>query len=149
MADDGHETAERVLIPAGGVESDQVAPPFCVTMIEATEPELAPLSPTATQVAELAEALGAHDTALTLASGGYPAVVCHVGVTAPAGDIDARLPTMPKRASASTDDSATRVVLRSVRIVTSVGNGDPTSDCRNLRPPLLDRGCGSGVNGRR
>jgi hypothetical protein len=47
-------------------------------MMEATLP---PSSPTATQVAELAVSLGAQETALTLASGLYAAVVCHVGVT--------------------------------------------------------------------
>ena len=52
--------------PAGGVESDHVVPPFWVTMTEATLP---PSSPTATQVAELGLALGAQDTAATLASG--------------------------------------------------------------------------------
>ena len=69
----------------GRVESDHVEPPFCVTMMEAT---LLPLSPTATQVAELAVALGAQETALTLARGAKLAVVCHCGATAAAGSAE-------------------------------------------------------------
>jgi hypothetical protein len=57
---------DSVVTPAGGVESDHVEPPFWVTMMEATLP---PSSPTATQVVELTMALGAQETALTLASG--------------------------------------------------------------------------------
>jgi hypothetical protein len=55
-----------VVTPDGGVESDHVAPPFWLTMTEATRP---PSSPTATQVVELGDESGAQETALTLASG--------------------------------------------------------------------------------
>ena len=120
-----------MVIPAGGVESDQVVPPSWVTMMEATS---APLSPTATQVAELAVAFGAQETALTLASGAYAAVVCQVGVTAAAGGDDTRVPTMLTRARANTIDSATAVIPRTARTATpvptetdsmSVGSFDP------------------------
>jgi len=57
---------ERVVTPSGGDELLHVVPPSLVTMMEATWP---PSSPTATQVAELGEMLGAHDTARTFASG--------------------------------------------------------------------------------
>ena len=57
---------ERVLTPSGGEELLHVEPPLLVTMMEATWP---PSSPTATQVAELAEMLGAHDTARTFVNG--------------------------------------------------------------------------------
>ena len=67
--------------PDGGVESDQVLPPFWVTMMEATMP---PSSPTATQVVELAVASGAHETELTLVRGLKVAVVCQLGVAAAA-----------------------------------------------------------------
>ena len=71
---DGQETVERVVTPAGGTDRVQVAPPSFVTMMEATVP---PSSPTATQVAELAdEGSGAHETARTFTSGGELAVVC-------------------------------------------------------------------------
>jgi len=66
MAAEGQETVESELTPAGGAAVDQVAPPSFVTMIEAKFP---PSSPTATQVEELAEGLGAHETARTLGSG--------------------------------------------------------------------------------
>ena len=56
----------RVLTPTGGVELLHVVPPLLVTMMEATLP---PSSPTATQVAELGEMLGAHDTARTFVNG--------------------------------------------------------------------------------
>jgi hypothetical protein len=52
--------------PAGGAASVQVEPPLLVTMMEATWP---PPSPTATQVAEAGDALGAQDTARTLTIG--------------------------------------------------------------------------------
>ena len=83
-------------------------------MMEATEPLFAPLSPTATQVAELAEPLGAQDTALTLASGRYVAVVCHVGEVAAAGRGEIWSATMPARAPARSSDSAAMVTTRTV-----------------------------------
>jgi hypothetical protein len=90
--------------PDGGVESDQVVPPFWVTMIEATLP---PLSPTATQVVVLAVALGAQETELTLAGGVYPAVVCQVAVTAAAaGNVGTWLPRSPTRATVATEENA-------------------------------------------
>jgi hypothetical protein len=49
MADDGHETVESAVTPEGGAESDQLAPPFWLTITDATSPS----SPTATQVVEL------------------------------------------------------------------------------------------------
>jgi hypothetical protein len=109
----------------GGVESDQVVPPFWVTMMEAT---LAPLSPTATQVVVLAIVLGAQETALTLASGVYPAVVCHVGVTAAAAavDIGTWLPRTPMRATAIMEESAVTVTPRIPRTATSLQDGEPT-----------------------
>jgi hypothetical protein len=109
----------------GGVESDQVVPPFWVTMTEAT---LSPLSPTATQVVVLAVVLGAQETALTLASGVYPAVVCHVGVTAaaPAGKVGTWLPRSPMKAKATTEDSAMTVTPRIPRTATSLQDGEPT-----------------------
>jgi hypothetical protein len=67
MDAEGHDTVDNVVTPEGGVESDHVEPPFSVTMIDGTWP---PSSPTATQVAELADALGAQETALTLTRGG-------------------------------------------------------------------------------
>ena len=111
--------------PGGGVESDQVVPPFWVTMIEATLP---PLSPTATQVVALAVELGAQETALTLASGVYPAVVCQVGVTvaAAAGNVGAWLPRSPKRATVTTEESAVTVTPRILRTATSLHDGEPT-----------------------
>ena len=66
MAAEGHETADSVVTPAGGADSDHVAPPFWLTMTEATLP---PSSPTATQVVELGDAFGAQETADTLDSG--------------------------------------------------------------------------------
>ena len=110
--------------PGGGVESDQVVPPFWVTMIEATLP---PLSPTATQVVALAVELGAQETALTLASGVYPAVVCQVGVTAAAaGDVGTWLPRSPMRATVTTEESAVTVTPRIPRTATSLQDGEPT-----------------------
>ena len=110
--------------PGGGVESDQVVPPFWVTMIEATLP---PLSPTATQVVALAVELGAQETALTLASGVYPAVVCQVGATAAAaGDVGTWLPRSPMRATVTTEESAVTVTPRIPRTATSLQDGEPT-----------------------
>src|SRR5580704_10766498 len=125
MADDGHETVDSVVTPAGGVESDHVVPPFWVTMTEATLP---PSSPTATQVAELAVALGAQETALTLARGVYPAVARHVGVTAAeaAGIGESRVPRTPIRAEANTVDSAMTPIPRTVRTATSRQDAEHT-----------------------
>jgi hypothetical protein len=80
------------------------------------------LSPTATQVAKLAVALGAQETALTLASGAYPALVCQVGVTAAAGGENTRLPKMLTRERANTIDSPATVSPRTARTATSVPN---------------------------
>ncbi len=66
MAAEGHDTVESNVTPVGGGASDHVVPPSLLTMIEATLP---PSSPTATQVAGPAEAVGAHETARTFASG--------------------------------------------------------------------------------
>jgi hypothetical protein len=52
--------------PEGGGLLDHVEPPSFDTMIEATLP---PSSPTATQVVELAEVFGAHETARTFTAG--------------------------------------------------------------------------------
>ncbi len=79
---EGHEIELKLATPVGGVMLVQPAPPLLVTMIDAAP---APLSPTATHVVELADALGAHDTARTFARGEKDAVVCHCGVVAPAG----------------------------------------------------------------
>ena len=111
--------------PDGGVDSDQVVPPFWVTMIEATLP---PLSPTATQVVVLAVVFGAQETALTLASGVYPAVVCHVGVTAAAaGSVRTWLPRTPMRATVIKEQSAVTVTPRIPRTATSLLDGEPTN----------------------
>jgi hypothetical protein len=93
-----------------------------------TEATLPPSSPTATQVAALALAVGAQETALTLASGVYPAVVFHVGATAEAdaatGGI--ALPRAPKRATAVTVDSRATVMRRTARTATSRQDAEPT-----------------------
>jgi hypothetical protein len=85
------------------------------------------LSPTATQVVVLAVALGAQETALTLASGVYPAVVCQVGVTAAAAcDVGTWLPRNPMRATVTADVSAVTVTPRIPRTATSLQDGEPT-----------------------
>jgi hypothetical protein len=110
--------------PDGGVDSDQVAPPFWVTMMEATLP---PSSPTATQVVVLVVVLGAQETALTLASGVYPAVCCQVGVTAAAaGNVGTWLPRRPMRATVTTQESAATGTPRIPRTATSLQDGEPT-----------------------
>ena len=111
-----------MVTPGGGVESDHVEPPFWVTMMEAAWP---PSSPTATQVAELAAALGAQETSETLASGGLLAVVCHVGVTAAAGSAESCIPKIPTSATVVTVDSAVTAIVRTVRNPTSLQPGEP------------------------
>ena len=57
---------ESVVTPGEAADLDHVAPPFWLTMTEATLP---PSSPTATQVVELGSAFGAQETADTFDSG--------------------------------------------------------------------------------
>jgi hypothetical protein len=85
------------------------------------------LSPTATQVVALAVVLGAQETALTLASGVYRAVVCQVGVAAAAaGDVGTWLPRSPMRAMVTTEESAVTMTPRIPRTATSLLDGEPT-----------------------
>jgi len=102
--------------PAGGAVSLQVPPPSFVTMMEATWP---PSSPTATQVAEVGEILGAQDTERTFAIGGEVKVVCQLGVAAAAGGAEGRVPRTAVRARASTVESATTVRPRTLCTATS------------------------------
>jgi hypothetical protein len=123
MAADGHATADNVVTPDGGVTADQVAPSLAVTMMEATWP---PSSPTATQVAVLAVALGAHETALTLARGGDVAVICQVAldVAEAAGSGAAASMTTAKDETTIIVNAAT-VIPRNVRTSTSLRRGEP------------------------
>jgi len=116
---------DSVVTPDGGVESDHVAPPFWVTMMEATLP---PSSPTATQVVEPGAALGAQETPLTSASGVELAVVCQLGVTAAAGSVETWLPKTPNNATTSTVDRAVTVILLTActaSTATSLPHGEP------------------------
>jgi hypothetical protein len=88
--EDGHDTEASWSIPAGAFSLDQLAPPFVLTMMELTS---LLMSPTATHVAVLADALGAQDTALTLTCGEKEAVVCQTGVAAAEG-VGAARPTV-------------------------------------------------------
>ena len=125
MAADGHDTVESVVTPDGGFESDHVAPPFWVTMMEATLP---PSSPTATQVVEPGVALGAQETPLTLASGAELAVVSQLGMTAAAGGVQTSLPKTLNKAKSSTVDRAVTVILLTActaSTATSLPHGEP------------------------
>jgi hypothetical protein len=93
----------------------QAEPPSSVTMIEASCP---PSVPTATHVAELAVALGAHETALTLVKGVKLAVVSQLGATAPAG-ADGWFPRRPMMATVNTVEIAVTAIRRTVRNVAS------------------------------
>jgi hypothetical protein len=129
-----------VVTPTGGVERDHVEPPFWVTMMEAAWP---PSSPTATQVAELAAALGAQETAVTLVNGAKLAVVCHDGVTAAAGSAESWLPSSPMKPTAIAADNAVAVIVRIERNATPPSNPDSRSNDWGiviLRPPLIHTG---------
>jgi hypothetical protein len=102
----------RVVTPAGGEVVVQVLPPSFVTMIEAMFP---PSSPTATQVAVLAETLGAHDTELTFTSGGALNVVCHCGAAAATGTGLRSVTKKPHNASTSATARTVVAAARTVR----------------------------------
>ena len=101
------------MTPGGGDASDQLDPSLFVTMTEATCP---PSSPTATQVVEM----GAHETALTFASGLKLAVVCHVGVTPEAGSGESWLPRRTMGTSVIAVATTKTVIPRTVRTVSSL-----------------------------
>ena len=101
------------MTPRGGVASDQLDPSLFVTMTEATCP---PSSPTATQVVEI----GAHETALTFASGLKLAVVCHVGVTPEAGNGDIWIPRHMTRTSVIANPTTKPVTRRTARTASSL-----------------------------
>src|SRR5580658_8067807 len=93
MVVDRHDTPSSSLIPDGGVLRVQMAPPSSVT---STLEESSVLScPTATQLAVLADPLGAQETSRTLTSGEKVAVVCHPVVEAPAADRPKATPVGP------------------------------------------------------